>query len=151
MQIEIRMAQNSDRDSITRFQIAMALETENYELDCVTVQKGVEAVLGNSSLGVYYVAIVEGEVVGSLLTTYEWSDWRNGTVLWIQSVYVDSSYRQRGIYAALYSHVKRMVAANESLRGIRLYVDESNKKAMDVYARLGMNGEHYRVFEWMKE
>lgn len=151
MQIEIRKAQNSDRDPIAGFQVAMALETENCQLDSVTVKKGVEAVLGNSGLGAYYVAIVGNEVVGSLLTTYEWSDWRNGTVLWIQSVYVDSSYRQRGIYAALYSHVKRMVAADDSLMGIRLYVDESNKKAMEVYARLGMNGEHYRVFEWMKE
>ena len=151
MQIEIRKGENSDRDAIARFQIAMAWETEKCELNPNTVQKGVEAVLRNSNLGVYYVAVVENEVVGSLLTTYEWSDWRNGTVLWIQSVYVDSTYRQRGIYAALYSHIKRLVAGDESLVGIRLYVDESNKKAMEVYARLGMNGEHYRVFEWMKE
>ncbi len=150
MQIDIRKAENSDRDPIARFQVAMALETEQYNLDLFTVQNGVSAVLTNDTLGAYYVAIVENEVVGSLLTTYEWSDWRNGTVLWIQSVYVDSSYRQRGIYAALYSYVKRLVASNDSLVGIRLYVDESNKKAMEVYARLGMNGEHYRVFEWMK-
>jgi len=150
MQIDIRKAENSDRDPIARFQVAMALETEQYDLDLFTVQNGVNAVLTNDTLGAYYVAIVENEVVGSLLTTYEWSDWRNGTVLWIQSVYVDSSYRQRGIYAALYSYVKRLVASNDSLVGIRLYVDESNKKAMEVYARLGMDGEHYRVFEWMK-
>ena len=150
MQIDIRKAENSDRDPIARFQVAMALETEQYDLDLFTVQNGVNAVLTNDTLGAYYVAIVENEVVGSLLTTYEWSDWRNGTVLWIQSVYVDSSYRQRGIYTALYSYVKRLVASNDSLVGIRLYVDESNKKAMEVYARLGMDGEHYRVFEWMK-
>jgi ribosomal protein S18 acetylase RimI-like enzyme len=72
-------------------------------------------------------------------------------VLWIQSVYVDSAFRKRGIYAALYSHIKTLVTADQELKGIRLYVDESNKKAMEVYARLGMNGEHYRVFEWMKE
>ncbi|MEI7523735.1 MAG: GNAT family N-acetyltransferase [Mariniphaga sp.] len=150
MQIEIRKAQNGDRDSIAGFQIEMAWETEHFKLELETVQKGVTAVLENDNLGAYYIAVVENEVVGSLLTTYEWSDWRNGTVLWIQSVYVNSSHRKRGIYAALYSHIKRLVAAEESLKGIRLYVDESNKQAMEVYARLGMDGEHYRVFEWMK-
>ncbi len=151
MLIQIRKGVKSDRDAIARFQIAMAWETENYKLDPETVQKGVAAVLNNESHGVYYVAIIDNEAVGSLLTTFEWSDWRNGTVLWIQSVYVDLSFRKKGIYAALYSHIKDLVAADNSLKGIRLYVDESNKKAMEVYARLGMNGEHYRVFEWMKE
>ncbi len=151
MQIQIRKGEDSDSDAIARFQVAMAWETEHYKLDYDTVQKGVAAVLSNENLGAYYVAVVENKVVGSLLTTYEWSDWRNGTVLWIQSVYVDSSFRKKGIYGALYSHIKMLVAADKSLKGIRLYVDESNKKAMEVYVRLGMNGEHYRVFEWMKE
>ena len=151
MQIQIRKGEDSDRDAIARFQVAMAWETEQYKLDFNTVQKGVAAVLGNENLGAYYVAVIENEVAGSLLTTYEWSDWRNGTVLWIQSVYVDSSFRKKGIYGALYTHVKTLVAADKSLKGIRLYVDESNKQAMEVYTRLGMNGEHYRVFEWMKE
>ncbi len=151
MHIEIRRGQSDDRDAITQFQVDMAWETECYKLDHPTVQKGVAAVLANQNLGTYYVALIGNKVVGSLLTTFEWSDWRNGTVLWIQSVYVDSSFRKRGIYAALYSHIKTLVNADQKLKGIRLYVDESNKKAMEVYARLGMNGEHYRVFEWMKE
>ena len=151
MQIQIRKGEVSDRDAIARFQIAMAWETESYKLDPETVLKGVGAVLNNEKLGAYYVATVESQVVGSLLTTYEWSDWRNGTVLWIQSVYVDSPFRKRGVYAALYSYIKVLVADDELLKGIRLYVDESNKKAMEIYSRLGMDGEHYRVFEWMKE
>lgn len=150
MHIEIRKAQKSDASSIVRFQEEMAWDTECYKLDHDTVIKGVEAVLNNDNLGVYYIAVLEDVVVGSLLTTYEWSDWRNGTVLWIQSVYVDSPYRKKGVYGALYNHIKSLVASNESLKGIRLYVDESNKGAREVYARLGMNGEHYRVFEWMK-
>ena len=129
----------------------MAWETEHYKIDYDTVQKGVAAVLSNEHLGAYYVAVIGKEVAGSLLTTYEWSDWRNGTVLWIQSVYVDTLFRKKGIYGALYTYVKTLVAADISLKGIRLYVDESNKQAMEVYTRLGMNGEHYRVFEWMKE
>ena len=150
MKLEIRKGQNSDCESIARFQIEMAWETENYRLDKETVLKGVEAVLNNESLGSYYVAVSGNQVVASLLTTFEWSDWRNGTVLWIQSVYVDGLFRKRGVYASLYNHVKMLVAADDSLKGIRLYVDESNSDAREVYTRLGMDGEHYRVFEWMK-
>ncbi len=151
MNIEIREGQISDCNSIARFQIEMAWETENYKLDPDTVLKGVGTVLGNKSLGIYYIAESDNKVVAVLLTTFEWSDWRNGTVLWIQSVYVDPQFRKCGIYGMLYSHVKNIVAADETLKGVRLYVDESNKQARAVYTRLGMNGEHYRVFEWMKE
>lgn len=151
VKIEIRKAQIHDRDSIVRFQIEMAWETEHIKLDYETVIKGVEKVLNNDSLGTYYIAIAGNDVAGSLLTTFEWSDWRNGTILWIQSVYVDLQYRKRGIYRMLYSYVKNMVSNNLNLKGIRLYVDVSNKGAREVYERLGMNGEHYRVFEWMKE
>ena len=151
MHIEIRKATIADCDSIVRFQEQMAWETECYKLDHETVMKGVATVLSNDQLGSYYVAVIDHRVVGSLLTTFEWSDWRNGTILWIQSVYIDSKFRKVGVYATLYSYIKSMVAADETLKGIRLYVDESNHAAREVYARLGMNGEHYRVFEWMKE
>lgn len=150
MNIEIRKGLLTDRDMIAGFQVEMAWETEHFKLDLPTVLKGVEAVLKNNNLGTYYVATVENEVVGSLLTTYEWSDWRNGTVLWIQSVYIDSRYRKQGIYGRLYSHIKSLVASDKTLKGIRLYVDESNAAAREVYSRLAMDGEHYRVFEWIK-
>ena len=151
MPIEIREGQIENRDQIARFQVEMAWETECYKLDYDTVIKGVEAVLKNPAYGVYYVALVDNQVVGSLLTTYEWSDWRNGTVLWIQSVFIDPNFRKSGVYNQLYSYIRNMVDADASLKGIRLYVDETNERAREVYRRLGMNGEHYRVFEWMKE
>lgn len=146
----IRKALPSDCDEIVRFQEEMAWHTEKLILDHQTVLNGVKAVLDNESLGTYYIAEIGKEIAGSLLTTYEWSDWRNGTVIWIQSVYVDSSHRRKGIYKALYSHIQSLVKDDPSLKGIRLYVDETNETARKVYARLGMNGEHYRVFEWMK-
>jgi len=150
MQLSIRKALQSDCDSIVRFQEEMAWHTEKLTLDHDTVLKGVNAVLSNEALGTYYIAETEGQVVGALLTTYEWSDWRNGTVLWIQSVYVDTPHRKKGIYRTLYNHIKSIVSKDDTLKGIRLYVDETNQTAREVYARLGMNGEHYRVFEWMK-
>ena len=85
------------------------------------------------------------------LTTYEWSDWRNGVVWWIQSVYVVPTARGQRIYAGLYDYVKSFATMDENVRGIRLYVDQRNSSAQQVYARLGMNGDHYRVFEWMKD
>ena len=127
----------------------MARETEELELDREVLTSGVQAVFADPALGRYYVAEENGKVIGSLMITYEWSDWRNGTVWWIQSVYVIPEFRRRGIYAGLYAHVKQIVEQS-TVRGIRLYVDKRNTAAQQVYTRLGMNGEHYLVFEWMR-
>ena len=147
----IRQANESDLDRIVAFQMAMALETEQLQLHEPTVKKGVAAVYNDSSKGFYYVAELHGKVVGSLLTTFEWSDWRNGTVLWIQSVYVLPEYRKQSIFSRLYKHVQELVISNHSLRGIRLYAEKNNTSAHGVYEHLGMTAEHYQMFEWMKE
>src|SRR5438105_4769046 len=128
----------------------MVCEIEDVALGRETCTKGVAAVFDDPSLGRYFVGEDEGRVVGSLLITFEWSDWRNGNVWWIQSVYVVPDHRGRGVYAGLYEHVQTIVKGDPSLRGIRLYVDRRNTVAQQVYTRLGMNGEHYLVFEWMK-
>ncbi len=146
-----RKATPADAPAIVDFQLRMARETEELELDRETCASGVQAVFTNSTLGEYFIAEQHGRVIGSLLITYEWSDWRNGMVWWIQSVYVIPEARGAGVYAGLYAHLKNIVEADSGLRGIRLYVDRRNAPAQQVYARLGMNGEHYQVFEWMKE
>jgi len=143
-----------DASAIVDFQLRMARETEDLELDRDTVTRGVAAVLADPTKGIYWVAEREGDplrVVGSLLTTFEWSDWRDGTVLWIQSVYVVPEERGRGVYRALYEHLKRRVEEDPALKGIRLYVDKRNAAAQGVYERLGMSREHYELFEWLKE
>jgi GNAT superfamily N-acetyltransferase len=147
----IRKAIETDSDRIVEFQLAMAWETEELQLHEPTVIKGVAAVFADKSKGVYYVAELDGKVVGSLLTTFEWSDWRNGTVLWIQSVYVQPEYRKRSIFSHLYKYVQENVASNPNLRGIRLYADKTNTSAHKVYEHLGMTAEHYQMFEWMKQ
>lgn len=149
--VTFREARHGDAGAIINFQIAMARETEELELDRDVLTRGVEGVFADPSRGRYFVAESDGRVVGSLLITYEWSDWRNGTVWWIQSVFVIPEMRGQGIYAGLYEYVQSMVNADPSIRGIRLYVDRRNVGAQKVYTRLGMNGEHYSVFEWMKE
>jgi ribosomal protein S18 acetylase RimI-like enzyme len=139
-----------DIDVIAGFQIKMAHETENLRLDPPTVTLGVSAVFDDPAKGKYWVAELDGEVAGCLLTVPEWSDWRNGTVLWIHSVYVRPEFRGRGAYRALYQHLRTMVAESRDLRGLRLYVDRSNEVAQKVYRALGMDGEHYQLYEWMK-
>ncbi|MEI8113486.1 MAG: GNAT family N-acetyltransferase [Bacteroidia bacterium] len=146
----IRQAKETDSVNVVEFQLAMAWETEQLQLHEATVQKGVAAVFADSAKGTYYVAELNGHVVGSLLTTFEWSDWRNGTVLWIQSVYVLPEFRKRSIFSRLYKHIQELVVSNPDLRGIRLYADRTNTSAHDVYEHLGMTAEHYQMYEWMK-
>jgi len=149
--VKYREVISADAEAIIDFQIAMALETEDLALDREVCTRGVYEVFARPSLGRYFVAENGDHVVASLLITYEWSDWRNGTVWWIQSVYVVPTARGQGIYAGLYDYVKSFATMDENVRGIRLYVDQRNSSAQQVYARLGMNGDHYRVFEWMKD
>ncbi|MEM8893770.1 MAG: GNAT family N-acetyltransferase [Bacteroidota bacterium] len=128
----------------------MALETEDLKLDQATVTSGVGAIFEDVSKGVYYVAEANGQVIGSLLITYEWSEWRNGQVWWIQSVYVEEGFRGSGIFRRFYSYIQALAENDDDVRGIRLYVDNTNTVAQQVYRRIGMNGDHYKVYEWMK-
>ena len=148
--ITYRDATRSDVARIVDFQVAMAAETEELSLDRKICGRGIEGLFEDPSRGRYFLAVADGRPVGSLMITYEWSDWRCGNVWWIQSVYVLPELRRQGIYAGLYQHVKRLAEVDASIKGIRLYVDQRNARAQEVYRRLGMNGEHYRVFEWMK-
>ncbi len=151
MNIKIRPGLLFDVETIADFQVKMAFETENgLKLDPPTVTKGVSAVIDDPGKGKYWLAEVNGDVVGCLLTVPEWSDWRNGTVLWIHSVYVKPEFRKHGVFKALYSHLKDMVQGTNDLRGLRLYVDKTNDRAQKVYEALGMNQDHYSLFEWMK-
>ena len=150
MEVRYRDAVRTDIRDIVDFQVAMARETEDVDLDREVCSAGVEAVFDRPALGRYFIAESAGRVVASLLITYEWSDWRNGTVWWIQSVYVRPEARRQRIYGGMYEHVQALVQKDESVRGIRLYVDRRNTPAQEVYRRCGMNGDHYLVYEWMK-
>jgi len=149
-QTTYRKAVPADAPSIVEFQMAMARETEELELDREVCSKGVSAVFEDNSRGEYFVCERAGRIIGSTLITYEWSDWRNGVVWWIQSVYIAPEARGQGVYKGLYRFVQELAGSDAGVRGIRLYVDKRNTSAQQVYARLGMNGDHYQVFEWMK-
>ncbi len=145
--MNIRDATLSDLDFIVEANRALALETEGQELDPGLLVPGVRAVFADPSLGRYYLAEQDGRPVGQLMTTYEWSDWRNGVFLWIQSVYVLPEFRGAGAFKALYAHLEDLARADSRICGIRLYVDRANERAQNVYGQLGMHRSNYGVME----
>lgn len=151
MSIQIRKGKPEDRETIAGFQLAMAKETENIRLDRQVLEKGITAIFENPALGQYFVAEVDGKIVASMMTTFEWSDWRNSLVWWLQSVYVLPEYRRTGIFRKMYEHVKQEVMSRPEVTGIRLYMVTSNRKAAATYEAVGMDGNRYRMFEWMKD
>jgi len=148
--ITIRKALPTDAQTIIDFQQKMAWETENMILAPDIINKGVSAVFENDTLGQYWVAETNGAVVASLLITYEWSDWRNKFVWWFQSVYVLTTFRRTGIFRSMYSHIKNE-ADIQGIAGLRLYVETNNIRAQKTYEALGMQSEHYTMYEWLKE
>jgi hypothetical protein len=150
MTIKIREASLSDIKTLADFQLKLALESEGITLNKNVVIDGLTALLNDRSKGVYYLALDEETPVGCHLITYEWSDWRNGMVWWLQSVYVVETYRNKKVFNTMFSNIQRMIDADPTILGLRLYVDKTNTIAQKVYSRLGMNGDHYTVFELMK-
>ena len=149
--IMIRLAGTDDFETLVKFNRAMARETESRELLLGVVSAGVSALLEKPELGFYIVAERDGEVVGSLMVTTEWSDWRNGTFWWIQSVYVLPKARRQGIYRRLYEFVKIEAERQESVCGFRLYVERDNVPAQRTYCSLGMIETHYKVYEELRQ
>lgn len=148
--ITISKAEKKDIQVIAGFQLAMALETEGIRLDPETVLRGVGAVFTDPAKGFYLVAKEGAVITGSLMITYEWSDWRARTVWYIQSLYVIPEFRRRGIFRQMYAWLLERVNADDSIGGIRLYVDLTNQNAQKVYDSIGMDGNHYRFYEFMK-
>jgi ribosomal protein S18 acetylase RimI-like enzyme len=144
----IRPATLDDLDFLVQGNFEMALETEALTLDRATLSEGVRAVLSGERPGAYRILEVDGRNVAQLLLTYEWSDWRNRDVWWIQSVWVEKDQRRHGRFRELYRAVREEAKA-AGAGGLRLYVDERNERAQSVYRALGMDGAHYRVFEDM--
>jgi ribosomal protein S18 acetylase RimI-like enzyme len=149
--IIIRLANKNDIDALVEFNCRMAFETENKELKPEILRPGVEGLFQNRQYGFYVIAEdrINGERAGGLMITYEWSDWRNGLIWWIQSVYIMPDYRRRGIYRRLYEFVKDLAQAEKSVCGFRLYVEKENTIAQRTYLSLGMEETHYLMFEEM--
>ena len=143
----IRRATAADAPLLARFNLAMAEETEGHRLAPEVVEAGVLALFDDPARGFYLVAERQGGVVGSLMVTREWSDWRNADFWWIQSVYVHPEHRRRGVYRLLYKVIREAAATKAGVCGLRLYVERDNLAAQATYAALGMVETAYRLYE----
>jgi ribosomal protein S18 acetylase RimI-like enzyme len=149
MEFSIRRGEPRDASAIAAFNQSLARETEGKELDHATVGRGVERVFADPAKGFYLVAEREGIVVGQLMVTYEWSDWRDGWIWWIQSVYVHQDARRLGVFRALYEAVCQKGRQQGNVVGIRLYVEKENLRAQKTYENLGMEDAGYYVREML--
>jgi ribosomal protein S18 acetylase RimI-like enzyme len=149
MNQKIEKANRIFSNKIAEFQMLMAHETEDLQLDRETVDKGVNHIFDHPEKGEYWLAFDGEKVIASLLVLYEWSDWRNGSVIWVHSVYVLKQYRKSGVFSAMYRKLKENVQTDPSFKGIRLYVEKTNVVAQNVYKKLGMSSEHYDLYEWL--
>jgi len=147
MDILIRDAEPTDWAAIAEYNRLLATETEDKELDWDVISEGVKKVLGDIHKGRYFLAEAEGRIIGTTMITYEWSDWRDGWVWWIQSVYVHPDFRGQGVFSGLYRHVEALAEASGVVRAIRLYVLTSNTRARATYHKLGMAETGYTVLE----
>ncbi len=145
--MNIRVATSADSDSLVEFNKAMALETEAKELNVNVLRSGVQAVFGDEKKGFYVVAEEDTKIIGGLMITYEWSDWRDAWFWWIQSVYILPVARGRQIYSQLYEFVKTNAVEKGNVCGFRLYVESDNHHAQRVYEKVGMHGSQYLMYE----
>ena len=150
LELAFRRGEPRDADTIAAFNSAMAFETEGKELIPEVIGGGVRRLIGMPTLGFYLVAEHAGELVGTLMVTNEWSDWRNGLFWWIQSVYVKPAFRRQGVYRRMYEHVRSLAQSDASVCGFRLYVEKENEAAHATYASLGMQETDYLIYEELK-
>ena len=147
----VRPAHVGDLDLLVNFSLAMAQETEGRQLDTARLRQGTQAVFDEPTRGFYLVAEIKGRseptIVGQLMVTFEWSDWRNATFWWIQSVYVRPGWRRQGVYRAMHQHVLREAKERKDVCGVRLYVEKENLGAQQAYHRVGLSPSAYQVFE----
>jgi GNAT superfamily N-acetyltransferase len=147
MEFKIREAALADAPVIADFNLRLAAESEGLRLEPAAVQAGVAALLNDPAKGIYYVAEIEGAVAGQTMITYEWSDWRNGNIWWIQSVYVKPEFRRGGLFRALFSHLRQLAQTRKDVCSLRLYVHRDNSRARQSYERLGMSRTQYEIYE----
>jgi ribosomal protein S18 acetylase RimI-like enzyme len=149
--VKIRLASKPDSDALVEFNQAMALETEGKTLEPEKIANGVAAVFTDEKKGFYVVAERDSRIVGGLMVTYEWSDWRNAWFWWIQSVYIRPEARGQSLYRRMYEFVKKRADEAGNVCGFRLYVEAANTHAQAVYDAVGMERSHYLMFEEMSE
>lgn len=145
--LSIRLATPADLPTIAEFNSRLAWETEHKRLDPPTIERGVRRALAEHALCRYFVAELSGQIVGQAMITLELTDWRDGVLWWLQSVYVVQAFRGQGVFKALFQHIQSLAEADPDVRGLRLYVERENERAQRVYEQLGMQPSGHVVYE----
>lgn len=146
-QFVVRRGVLDDIDALVEMNALLAWETEGKQLDKSILRAGVRAALADEQLARYFVACTGDRIIGQLMHTWEWSDWRNGSIWWLQSVYVAQEYRASGVFRRLFEAVLNEAQDDPGVVGIRLYVEAENAAAQEVYRRLGLVPAGYHVLE----
>ncbi len=145
--VVVRDADPRDTADIVEFNRRLALESEEKVLDSAIVTAGVRRGFSHPELCRYFVAEIDGKVVGTTMITVELTDWRDGVLWWLQSVYVEPEARRAGVFRELYRHIAERARAHKDVRGLRLYVHHTNQRAMRVYEAMGMAKADYEFYE----
>ena len=145
--LRFRPANSNDIATLADFNCRLAMETEGKTLDAAIVRSGVTRGLNVGDEVQYFVAEAEGNIVGQIMLTREWSDWRDGWMAWLQSVYVVADFRGQGIFRGLLNHAKQQLRSQPDVVCLRLYVEQENETAIATYRRLDFEDPGYRVLE----
>jgi len=151
MNLSFRKATIEDLDTLVSYQFNLAKETEALILDKNVLTSGITNLLLDENKGVYWIISFESRDIACVMIQQEWSDWRNGAVWWIHSVYVDKEFRKKGVFKKMYTFFKDKVKSSDALKGLRLYVDKTNITAIKTYDAIGMTREHYDLYEWLED
>ena len=143
----IRPGRSDDLETLVEYNLALARETEDLELNPETLRAGVEKALARPESSRYFVAEAQDKVIGQTMVTFEWSDWRDGFIWWLQSVYVHTEFRSQGVFHRIYSHIESEARKDQAARAIRLYVMQDNARGMGAYQKAGMAPSGYIVYE----
>lgn len=142
----IRKATIHDLESITKNNISLALETENRKMDASTVQNGIKAVFLDPRKGFYLIAENDNNIIGQIFITEEWSDWRNANIWWMHRIYVQETWRNKGVFTSLIQKIKHM-ADEEGIYVLRLYAFNKNEKAIKIHKKLGFDNSPFVILE----
>lgn len=150
-ELMVRMAEDRDVETLSQFNMALAWESEHKRLELPVVSRGLRTLLRTPHYGFYTVAEMAGDVIGCVMVTYEWSDWRCGVFWWIQSVYVKPEFRRQKVFSTLYEFLKERASREPNVCGFRLYVEGANHTAQSTYRQVGMAQTSYKLFEELFE
>ena len=142
----IRLANLDDAKDIAENNVLLANESEKLDISFEKTLDGVKEVLSDPGKGFFLIVEEDNVIVGQLMITFEWSDWKNKTIWWLQSVYVRENYRLKGIFKHLVEEIKNM-ALEHNVDIVRLYVHNDNIEAVKAYRHMGMKKKPYTIFQ----